>query len=86
MKKLKDVFTINNVLVTGGGAMNYSLLADRLLDEINIIVAPVISGEKDVATIFDRTVFNDVSQSADMKLSEIKKLDENTILLAYRLN
>lgn len=86
MKKLKDVFTIKNVLITGGGAMNYSLLADSLLDEMNIIVAPVISGEKGVATVFDRTVFNDISQSIEMKLSEIKKLDENTILLVYQLN
>lgn len=82
MKKLKNEFKIDSLLVTGGGVMNYSLLSNGLLDEADIILAPIVSGQKDVATVFDRAAFTN-DTSIGMKLKECKELEDGVVLLKY---
>ncbi len=53
MEILKDSFGIERLVLTGGGNLNGSFLAERLLDEISMMYAPGIDGRAGWATAFD---------------------------------
>lgn len=76
MKKLKELFEINTLMVTGGGVMDYSLLEQGCLDEISLVVAPTVGGERDVATIFDRSLYSVSDHSFDLKLNRVERYDD----------
>lgn len=83
MKKLKEKFGIDHLMVTGGGVMDWSLLDKGLLDEISLVVSPAVSGERDAATIFDRSSYSDEGPAIGLELKEFKVFDGGTLWLNY---
>jgi riboflavin-specific deaminase-like protein len=45
MNTLKQEYRINTVLLEGGSILNGSMLAEQLIDEIHLAIAPVIGGK-----------------------------------------
>lgn len=87
LAKLADSFGIERVLVTGGGEIDWSMLEAGALDEVSVIITPTISGERDVATMFDRTslAFAKEQSAVPLELLEMRKLDNGSIHLRYRV-
>lgn len=56
-EKLRQLFGIERLLVCGGGIADAAFLSAGLIDELSVVFAPVASGERDVATIFDEAPF-----------------------------
>ena len=44
LHKLKEWFHIDRLLLAGGAVMNASLLQNGLIDELSVLVAPVVDG------------------------------------------
>ena len=57
LEKLRALFGIRRLLVCGGGATDMAFLSAGAIDELSVVVAPVASGERGVATIFDEAPF-----------------------------
>lgn len=55
VQKLKQLFGIERLKLSGGGILNWSFANERLIDELSVIVAPVADGEPDAPTIFERS-------------------------------
>ncbi|MDX7952405.1 RibD family protein [Lichenihabitans sp. Uapishka_5] len=53
LRSLKAAFGIDRLLVEGGGGLNGSMLAARLVDEISLLLAPAIDGGRGVPALFD---------------------------------
>ena len=68
----------NKVLICGGTFVNSLFLKENLIDEIQITIEPKLFGAG--LRLFDKT---DVD--LNMELMEIKKLNDNTINLLYRV-
>lgn len=83
MKKLKEKFRIDHLLVTGGGIMDWSLLEKGLVDEISLVISPAVSGERDTATIFDRSDYSEEGPAIGLELKECKILDGSVLWLKY---
>lgn len=56
-EKLTELFGIKRLLVCGGGIADQSFLAAGVLDELSVMFAPVATGDRNVATIFDAAPF-----------------------------
>ena len=54
LAKLNSLFGIEKILLTGGGQMNWTFLQAGCLDELNIVVLPMVDGNTQSAGIFDR--------------------------------
>lgn len=51
VKKLKDKFGIEKIMLQGGGIVNGTFLSADLIDEISLIIAPIVGGDQ-AATLF----------------------------------
>lgn len=84
MRKLKSEFGVDRLLVTGGGVMDWSLLQAGVLDELSLVVAPVVTGERDRATSFDQSAFSPANGPIPMELAAVKSYPGGTLWLNYK--
>lgn len=75
--KLKNIMGINNLLLEGGSIVNGYFERADMIDELSLVVAPIIaSGE-------DKPLFMD-SNIADYELKEIKQYGNGVVWMNYR--
>lgn len=77
LEKLKENFGINTLLLEGGSAINASFLYADVIDELSLVVAPVI------ATKEDKSLF-EYSKITDFELKEIKQYDNGVVWMNYK--
>lgn len=73
---------IERVLVEGGGSLNAALLAEGLVDEVQIYIAPLIFGGASAPTLADGEGF---PRSVKLDLIELEKTDDMGVLARYRV-
>ena len=90
LKKLKSIFGIERVLLTGGGQMNWTFLQEGCIDEINIVMLPMIDGNTESAGLFDRPAAGKDAgrrQTAfapsSFKLADVQKLPGDGLWMKY---
>lgn len=83
MEKLAGHFGIKRALVAGGGRIDWSFLAAGCLDEVSLVVAPVVDGTPDAATIFERTDSHEHAPAAPLTLASTENLGKSTLWLRY---
>ena len=76
LQKLKTNFGINRLLLEGGSAINKSFLLADMIDELSLVVAPVI------ATSTDKSLF-EYSKITDFELKEVKCYDNGVVWMNY---
>lgn len=82
MRKLKERFHIDCLLLAGGAVMSASLLQSGLIDELSVLVAPVVDGG-DGASLFRRGGILPVAAPAAFKLKNVKRLEGDGLWLRY---
>lgn len=83
LRMLRELFGIERLLVCGGGATDAAFLAAGCLDELSLVVAPVASGERGVATVFDESPFATGGAYA-FKLERADRTEGDGLHLVYR--
>lgn len=83
LEKLYLLFAIKTLVVSGGGRTNAYFLKENLIDELSLIISPMISAEDNAITLFNGA--NDLQQfiSTAYQLKSVEKLDANTVWLLY---
>ena len=57
LEKLKNKFHIETALLQGGGIVNASFSNENLIDEISLIISPVVDGESNIPSSFETSDF-----------------------------
>lgn len=73
---------IKNILVEGGGTVNWQFIHNNLFDEILIAISPFIIGGTNAITFVQGKGFDKIKKSPRLRLNTIKKL-ENYLILHY---
>ena len=83
MKKLRQKFGLEKLMLEGGGAFNGSMLAAGLVDEVSQVIVPIVDGGVGVTGIFD--VMGDASEkvAAHLTLKSHKALPGGVTWLRY---
>ena len=84
LEVLKKNFSVRKLLIEGGGKLNGSLLQEGLIDEISLIVIPLIIGGSDAPTLFNREPLRNTDSPSKFRLTHVRKLDNNLIWLRYK--
>ena len=87
LEKLHRKFGIERILLTGGGQMNWTFLQAGCLDELNVIVIPMVDGNTLAAGLFDRPDSDKDSGAfapVGFKLAGVEKLPGDGLLLKYK--
>ena len=86
LKKLKNLFSIDRLMIAGGGTINWSFLQENLIDELSLVVAPLADGNTQSVSILERADFLPHRKPAVFSLKEAAPIAENGLWLRYTLN
>lgn len=88
-KQLFSKFGCKRLTIQTGGTLNTELLRQGLIDEIRIIMAPIIVGGKDTPTSFDGRSITSKEKLYNIKsltLISINTLKHNYVEMIYKVN
>lgn len=88
LEDLSSNYNAEKITIQSGGNLNGLFLRDNLLDYINIIIAPLLVGGKDVSTLIDGEAISSQEELDKLKaleLIECKQLDNSYVQLRYKV-
>lgn len=83
LKKLKILFNIEKLMISGGGFTNWSFVQENLIDELSLIIAPVADGSREAVSIFEKADFLPHRAPAAFTLKSVEQIDGDTLWLRY---
>lgn len=83
LQKLRNLFGIERLMVAGGGVVNWSFLSAGLVDEVNLVIAPVADGSTTAVSIFEQAPFLPGHSPVGLTLQQSKVLEGETGMIHY---
>jgi 2,5-diamino-6-(ribosylamino)-4(3H)-pyrimidinone 5'-phosphate reductase len=74
---------IKNILVEGGGTINWAFVKENLVDEAIITITPYLVGGIHATTLVDGDGFSTITKSMKLKLKNVIKI-KNEVILHYK--
>ena len=88
LTQLKEQFGCERLTVQSGGTVNSLFLREKLFDFVDLVVAPVLIGGKDTATLIDGRSLqtrDELSQLGVLRLIEARALQDSYVRLRYQV-
>ena len=88
LKTLKSDFGCERITIQSGGTLNSIFLREKLFDYIDVVMAPVLIGGRNTATLIDGESLRDESELdklSALQLVECKQLEDSYIRLRYKV-
>lgn len=88
LKKLKMEFGCDRLTIQSGGTLNALFLREKLLDYVDVVVAPVLIGGKDTSTLVDGeslTNKSELNKLGVLELIDCKPLKNSYLRLSYKV-
>ena len=88
LQQLNTRFGCERITVQTGGTLNALLVREKLIDYVDIIVAPVLIGGRDTATLVDGASLTDTAQLSALgvlQLESCEALQHSYLRLRYRV-
>lgn len=82
MEKLKSLFSIDKLILEGGGVINGSLLNEGLIDELSVVMVPIADGASGSLTLFE-TSSTLKQQPVNFFLKSVEQLDDGGLWITY---
>ena len=82
-RKLKELFGIQSMLLSGGGVVDWSFLQAGLIDEISLVVPPVIDGGVRLPSAFDDSPLAVCHTPVVLHLTDVQRLEGDALWLRY---
>lgn len=88
LEDIYEKYDAQRVTIQSGGNLNGLFLRNNLFDYVNIVIAPLLVGGKDVSTLIDGEAISSPEQLNKLKaleLIECNKLENSYIQLKYKV-
>ena len=88
LEDLYSKYNAERLTIQSGGTLNGMFVRNKLIDFVNIVIAPILVGGKDVATLVDGESITDESELnklMPLELLECNKLEDSYIQLKYKV-
>ena len=88
LAKLKSEYGCERITIQTGGTLNELFLREKLIDYIDIVVAPVLIGGKDTSTLIDgKSILSEseLSKLGVLKLQDCAVLEDSYLRLRYEV-
>jgi riboflavin biosynthesis pyrimidine reductase len=83
LEKIGTRFGVRTLMLEGGGAINGSMLRAGLVDELSVLVAPVVDGRVGTPTLFDLN--GQDTQPRRLMLKGVERRAEDLLWLNYHI-
>ena len=88
LEDLSSKYNAERLTIQSGGSLNGLFLRNNLIDYVNIVIAPLLVGGKDVSTLIDGKAIShseELSKLKALELIECNQLDNSYIQLKYKV-
>jgi riboflavin biosynthesis pyrimidine reductase len=85
LSQLSQLFPIQTIMLEGGGHINGSLLNEGLIDELSLLLLPMVDGTPNTPTTFEVSTYLQKKSAAPLQLLEVQQLEEEVLWLKYRV-
>lgn len=88
LAKIKSEYNCERITIQTGGTLNGLFLREKLIDYIDIVVAPVLIGGKDTSTLIDGKSLvseSELSKLGVLKLQDCTVLENSYLRLRYEV-
>lgn len=88
LTELKKEYGCERLTIQSGGTLNGMFLREKLIDYVDVVVAPILIGGKDTATLIDGPSIQDESELAKLgalALEECQTLENSYLRLRYKV-
>ena len=88
LEDLSSKYNAERLTIQSGGNLNGLFLRNNLIDYVNIVIAPLLVGGKDVSTLIDGEAIShseELNKLKALELLECKQLDNSYIQLKYKV-
>ena len=88
LRALREEYGVERLTVQSGGTLNGALLHQKLLDSVDIVVAPVLIGGKDTSSLIDGKSLvspEELNKLGVLKLEQCDVLENSYLRLRYRV-
>lgn len=83
VEKLKKLFSIDKLMLEGGGFLNGSFLNEGLIDELSLVLVPIADAASNSVTLFETSSYLNKTQPVNFFLKDIEKLDDGGLWMKY---
>lgn len=84
-RTLEEKMGFRDVLVEGGGELNWSLLRLGMVSDLIVTVAPIIAGGRLATTLVEGDGVEAIAQGVKLSLKSVSKSTNGELVLRYRL-
>ena len=88
LEDLTEKYNAERITIQSGGSMNGRFVRENLIDYVNIVIAPILIGGKDVPTLVDGESIksdNELNKLRALELIECNKLNNSYVQLKYKV-
>lgn len=85
VKKLRALFSIDRLLLEGGGVLNGSFLNEGLIDELSLVFVPFADGSSPALTIFEKGSSSKETSPVHFELIRVEPMEHNGLWMTYRV-
>jgi 2,5-diamino-6-(ribosylamino)-4(3H)-pyrimidinone 5'-phosphate reductase len=85
LEKLASVFGIRSVMLEGGGRINGAMLRQGLIDELSVLVAPVVDGAIGTPSLFDVSRDRAAFDPRRLALIAVERRADDVLWLRYEV-
>jgi len=84
LKKLRQLFGIEKLMLEGGAHINGSFLNEELIDELHQVLLPIADGTMKTSTLFEIDPKVKKKGATLLKLSNVQKMEDDVLWLTYK--
>lgn len=88
LEDLYSEYKVDKLTIQSGGNLNGLFLRENLIDYVNIVIAPLLVGGKDVSTLIDGKAIEsdmELDKLRALELIECNKLNDSYVQLKYKV-
>lgn len=86
VRKIGETFNTEEIILGGGGALNWSMLRDGLCDEVSIVMMPIADGEKHTHSLFEADEKYSAPLPIGFSLASVEPLEDGSVWMRYGVN
>jgi len=85
MKKMKDLFGIETLMLGGGGVLNWSFIQAGMCDELSLVIAPAADGSSDTPALFETRGDHATDRAVGFALENAEVMGGGSVWLRYKV-
>src|SRR5690625_7756983 len=79
VQKIGEIFDMDELMLAGGGNLNWSMIRDGLCDEVSLVLMPTADGENHTNSLFEANEKYSTPALIAFSLKSVKVLEDDSV-------